>query len=81
MFGVRGSYSAKIIKIVETILRLKEKEPEVKIVIFSQWDNILTVVEEALFQNQVSYTSNRRTRTFYECIEQFKVDDVVIILF
>lgn len=67
---VRGKYSSKIIKIVETILQLKQKEPEVKIIIFSHWDAILMMLALALKENSITYRV--KGSRFYKAIEEFK---------
>lgn len=67
---VRGKYSSKIIKIVETILQLKQKEPQVKIIIFSHWDMILMMLARALDENSITYRT--KETKFYKAIEEFK---------
>ncbi|XP_029716556.2 E3 ubiquitin-protein ligase SHPRH [Aedes albopictus] len=67
---VRGNFSSKIVKIVETILQLKHQEPDVKIIIFSHWDPILTMLARALDQNDITYRA--KTTKFYKGIEEFK---------
>lgn len=67
---VRGKYSSKIIKIVETILQLKQKEPQVKIIIFSHWDMILLMLARALDENSITY--RLKGNKFYKAIEEFK---------
>jgi E3 ubiquitin-protein ligase SHPRH len=68
---VLGNFSNKIIKIIETVLQLKRDEPDVKIIIFSQWENILDVVARALEKNSILFRS--KTTKFHICIEEFKV--------
>lgn len=67
---VRGNFSSKIVKIVETILQLKHQEPQVKIIIFSHWDPILTMLARALDQNDITYRA--KTSKFYKGVEEFK---------
>ncbi|XP_055534746.1 E3 ubiquitin-protein ligase SHPRH [Wyeomyia smithii] len=68
--NVRGNYSNKILKIVETVLELKHKEPDVKIIIFSHWDPILMILAKALDENAITYRT--RSTKFYRSIEEFK---------
>ncbi|XP_058831485.1 E3 ubiquitin-protein ligase SHPRH [Topomyia yanbarensis] len=68
--NVRGNYSNKILKMVETILELKHKEPDVKIIIFSHWDPILMMLARALEENAVTFRT--KSIKFYKSIEEFK---------
>lgn len=70
---VIGSYSAKILRIIKEILRIRQEEPTVKIVIFSQWDNILDMIMQALYQNKISHVkhknSSNRVKSQIECFK------------
>ncbi|XP_058460410.1 E3 ubiquitin-protein ligase SHPRH [Malaya genurostris] len=68
--NVRGNYSNKILDIVETILQLKQKEPDVKILIFSHWDPILIMLARALEENAITFRT--KSVKFYKSIEEFK---------
>lgn len=67
---VLGNYSNKILQIVETILQLKLKEPDVKIIVFSHWDPILLMLAKALNENSITY--RMKSAKFYKSIEEFK---------
>jgi E3 ubiquitin-protein ligase SHPRH len=67
---VLGNFSNKIIKIVETVLNLRSADPNVKIIIFSQWETILGVVAHALTVNTVLFRS--KSAKFHTCIEEFR---------
>ncbi|XP_053674270.1 E3 ubiquitin-protein ligase SHPRH [Anopheles nili] len=67
---VRGSYSNKIFKIVETVLELKAHEPDVKIVIFSHWEPILSQIGVALRENDIVY--REKSAKFFNIIAEFK---------
>ncbi|XP_055627280.1 E3 ubiquitin-protein ligase SHPRH [Toxorhynchites rutilus septentrionalis] len=67
---VKGNYSNKILKIVETIMLLKAKEAEVKILIFSHWDPILLILARALDENAI--THRMKSAKFSKSIEEFK---------
>ncbi|XP_058123566.1 E3 ubiquitin-protein ligase SHPRH [Anopheles ziemanni] len=71
-----GNYSDKIFKIVETILDLKDQEPDVKIVIFSHWEPILVKLEVALTDNNI--TSRQKSSRFKDSISEFKDPDLGI---
>uniref|UniRef100_A0A182SRK5 RING-type domain-containing protein n=1 Tax=Anopheles maculatus TaxID=74869 RepID=A0A182SRK5_9DIPT len=68
--AVRGSYSNKILKIIETVLELMEEERDVKIVIFSHWEQILSELGVALEENDIKY--RQKSTKFYQSIEEFK---------
>lgn len=55
---------------METILQLKQKEPQVKILIFSHWDMILFMLARALDENSITYCT--KGTKFYKDIEEFK---------
>ena len=71
---IKGSYSSKIDEIIRTVIRLKQKEEDVKILLFSHWDNILKVISNALATNDISYCSNKHNQ-FSNTIKQFKDPD------
>lgn len=48
-------YSTKISAIVDTLLSLRESDPDVKVLIFSTWDVVLTVLKKALDENYISH--------------------------
>lgn len=64
--------SSKIERIVRTITELKRDEPQVKIVIFSHWAEILTTVENALKENEIGYHSVKSASLLAAKVEEFK---------
>lgn len=68
---VTGDYSSKIEEIIRTVLQLRNVDANVKIVIFSHWDTILTVIGAALKENSIEF--RKKSTLFYQSIEQFKV--------
>lgn len=65
--------------IVQKVIELKENEPNVKIVIFSQWSNILSYIEMAMISTSISYRS--KLEKFHQTIQQFKVPLSCALLF
>lgn len=57
--------------IVQKVSELKKIDPNVKIVIFSQWANILSYIEMAMISTNISYRS--KLEEFHKTIQQFKV--------
>lgn len=41
--------------VLRRILRLKLEDPEVKVLLFSEWNGVLDVVEHALRTNHITY--------------------------
>lgn len=68
--SIAGSWSSKIDEIVKCVLKLKANEDDVKIIIFSHWDNILNVIGNALAANQITCRSNKGN--FAKMIHEFK---------
>lgn len=62
--------SSKIEEIVQTIIKLKADDEQVKIVIFSHWQDILSTLMTALQQNQIEYRSNMGA--FVTALSHFK---------
>lgn len=77
---VLGSYSAKILEIVKQILRIRLDEPAVKIVIFSQWENILRMIIEALRTNNITYVIHTNNSRSVSQIELFKTGPQTCLL-
>jgi E3 ubiquitin-protein ligase SHPRH len=68
---INGSYSPKIDEIISCILRLKKKEPNVKILIFSHWDAMLQAILPGLEANNISYRTSFASN-FPKQVQEFK---------
>lgn len=66
-----GDYSKKIQEIVRTTLKLLKSDPDVKILIFSYWNDMLKIIAAALNQNGIQ--SRTKSTNFDNCIDEFKV--------
>lgn len=69
--SIIGDYSKKVEEIIRTALSLRESDPDVKIVIFSHWEDILNLIAAALTTNGIENRS--KSLKFHECIDEFKV--------
>lgn len=69
--SIVGSYSPKIDEIIRCVLKLRREEPDVKILIFSQWDSILSAIITGLKENQITYRASFSSN-FSKQIEEFK---------
>lgn len=65
---VEGRYSTKIVRVVQEIQALRNEDPQVKIIIFSQWEANLAVINGALVENKICTRSNKSLTM----IEEFK---------
>lgn len=62
--------STKVDKIIQTIQELHREDESVKILIFSQWSQILTVIEDELRRIKIPFCSD--VRKFQLIIADFK---------
>lgn len=69
---IQGNYSSKIEAIVTLIYKLKAEDPNVKVLLFSTWYNVLKVFETALERNDVS-TALLTQSSVDKTIQKFKV--------
>ncbi|KAG0590383.1 hypothetical protein M758_1G090700 [Ceratodon purpureus] len=53
--SVKGSYGTKLEAVIRRILRLKSEDPDTKVLVFSEWQGVLDVVEHALTTNHITY--------------------------
>ncbi|CRL06169.1 CLUMA_CG018880, isoform A [Clunio marinus] len=79
--AIEGSYSPKIDEVLRSILMLKEKEADVKILLFSHWDSILKTISRGLDDNAITFRSSLASK-FSKQIEDFKnfSKDVTVLL-
>lgn len=65
-----GKYSSKILRIVEEVQILRSQDADVKIIIFSQWESNLAIINKAMEENGIS--SRIKSHRAIEAIEEFK---------
>lgn len=68
---ISGSYSPKIDQIIRTILSLKRKDSDVKIILFTHWDSIINAIIPALNANGINYRSSTNSK-FDKQVQEFK---------
>ncbi|CAO1380733.1 unnamed protein product [Diamesa hyperborea] len=78
--GLIGSYSPKIDEIIKSVLKLKEDEPKVKILIFSHWDTILNAIKPGLLANNIKLIHSINSYKFPQEIKAFKLEDFTCLL-
>lgn len=67
-----GDYSSKIEVIISEIIKLKNEDPFVKIIIFSHWENILQIISNALKENSI--TCIFKCNQYKKSISDFRVN-------
>jgi len=78
---VEGSYGTKISAIVRRMKSLLRENPDVKILLFSQWTEMLKIIESALIRNDIGCCLAKQSgRAFVHSIETFKSDPSISVL-
>uniref|UniRef100_A0A7S4A9N0 Helicase C-terminal domain-containing protein n=1 Tax=Pseudo-nitzschia australis TaxID=44445 RepID=A0A7S4A9N0_9STRA len=75
---VKGSYGTKITRIVSDILCIKDKGE--KVVIFSQWHDMLDILESALEGNNIAVSRPYGGKRFSESLLAFHSLDCTVLL-
>jgi E3 ubiquitin-protein ligase SHPRH len=75
---VKGSYGTKVTRIVSDILCMRDKGE--KGVVFSQWNDMLDIIESALLENGVNTARPRSGRRFGDSIRAFQSPDRPVLL-
>ncbi|PRP84926.1 e3 ubiquitin-protein ligase SHPRH-like isoform 2 [Planoprotostelium fungivorum] len=77
---VKGSYGTKIETVVGHILALRKREDSVKILVFSEWNDVLKIVGDALAENSVKFIRIDGKNHFEKKLEEFKQRDHTVLL-
>lgn len=64
---LQGSWGTKIEAVVREILLLREAEPTVKVLLFSQWNEVLEIVSRALQENSIRFARVHGKRSIEVC--------------
>lgn len=73
--SVEGSHSTKVEAIIKKLFLLKAADPYVKVLVFSTWERVLDVLEEALTQNNVKHLRLRTGPKYELTLKLFKDQD------
>lgn len=74
---VSGSWGTKIEAVVRRVKFLLTRDENTKILIFSEWDDVLNVVEKAIEANEVVFTRAEAGSKFRVAVDKFKHDPSV----
>lgn len=79
---LKNSYSSKVDMIVKQVIFLRNKDPSVQIIIFSQWQDLLYIIGTAFKSSNISFLGSHgtltpevgagRRRNKYDSVEEFK---------
>ncbi|KAG0565163.1 hypothetical protein KC19_8G169500 [Ceratodon purpureus] len=70
--SVKGSYGTKLEAVLRRILRLKSEDPEMKVLLFSEWAGVLDVVEHALTTNHITYARVKNPGQMHAALDRFR---------
>ncbi|RWS11570.1 E3 ubiquitin-protein ligase SHPRH-like isoform X5 [Dinothrombium tinctorium] len=78
---VIGSLSTKIEALVRTIIRIIKDEPESKCLVFSTWQDVISLISRALKDNRIEHTFYTTSKRFPSDIDRFKNEsDIKVML-
>ncbi|XP_008183763.1 E3 ubiquitin-protein ligase SHPRH isoform X2 [Acyrthosiphon pisum] len=69
---IKGSFSTKIESVTLKLIELITQDPNVKVLIFSNWDKALNLLGEALDQNSISYRILKPGTKYKKTLKDFK---------
>lgn len=72
-----GSYSTKVESIVRCLKEIHRKEPQAKSLVFSNWTEVLQILEKALLENSIPYAMLGKSGKFKQNLKLFKVNSVL----
>ena len=75
---VKGSFGTKVTKLVGDLMDVRDKDE--KAVVFSQWEGMLEVVEQALIMNKIEYVRVKSMSKIGESINRFRLGSVSVLL-
>ena len=76
--GVRGSWGTKVSRVVADILDIKDLGE--KAILFSQWEDMLDIVGEALGANNISYVRGASLHKIGDSLETFRSEQCTVLM-
>jgi len=77
---VKGDLGSKVNAVVREVLILERREPAAKCIIFSQWEEVLQIIEHGLAENDVSYVRIQGRVKYDQNLTMFRRDPSVRVL-
>lgn len=75
---VKGSYGTKVTRLISDVLDCSDKGE--KSIVFSQWDDMLDICEEALRENNLNYVRVKCLPKVGEVVHRFRSPDCSVML-
>ncbi|BES94744.1 SNF2 family N-terminal domain [Nesidiocoris tenuis] len=75
-----GSYSTKVEAVTCELIRLRNEDPDVKVIVFSTWEQVLNVISDALQTNNISFRRLGSSSKYSQSLAQFKSGSVTALL-
>jgi len=75
---VVGSWGTKVTRLLSDVMDVSDRAE--KSIVFSQWEDMLDVVEEALKANGVEYVRAKTLRKIGECVKVFRSSQCTVLL-
>jgi len=78
---VKGSHSTKVEAVVRTLLAIKSADNTAKCLVFSTWQDVLSVIAKGLDENDINYRHiTSGARQFQDNLQTFKQDPQLCVL-
>ncbi|KAE9531943.1 hypothetical protein AGLY_010145 [Aphis glycines] len=75
--NIKGSFSTKIESVTLKLMELTQQDPNVKVLIFSNWDKALNLLGEALTQNSINFKILKSGSTYKKTLKDFKANNKI----
>ena len=75
---VRGSWGTKVTRLLADLLDIRDLGE--KGVVFSQWEDMLDIVQQALSENGIEFARPSSTRRIGESVRRFRSESTVLLL-
>ena len=75
---IEGSWGTKVDRIIIDVISVIDVGE--KSIIFSQWDDMLDILEQALCANKISFVRPKTKRNFGDCINLFRSSNCFVLL-
>jgi E3 ubiquitin-protein ligase SHPRH len=75
---VKGSWGTKVTRLLSDVLDVSDRAE--KCIVFSQWEDMLDIVEEALKANGVEYVRAKTLRKIGDCVKVFRSSHCAVLL-
>eukprot|EP01117_Protostelium_nocturnum_P016721 TRINITY_DN6684_c0_g1_i4.p1 TRINITY_DN6684_c0_g1~~TRINITY_DN6684_c0_g1_i4.p1 ORF type:complete len:1574 (+),score=500.65 TRINITY_DN6684_c0_g1_i4:183-4904(+) len=77
---LKGSFGTKIEGVVRHILSLRRKDALIKILVFSEWNEVLEIIASALKENEISFIQIKGKNKFDSKLKEFKEKNTNVLL-